>query len=97
MIVVLKKSILLLFKINSSRIAIRLFSFNKILLFIKKLAFDGFYPLLVVLKNRFLLLLKKKNRFLLFLKTKLSKSKNGVDMKAYRSLLEIVEAPRGAN
>jgi len=27
------------------RIAIRLFSFNKILLFIKKLAFDGFYPL----------------------------------------------------
>jgi len=36
------------------RIQIRLFSFNKILLFIKKLAFDGFYPLLVVLKNRFL-------------------------------------------
>jgi len=34
-----------------SRIAIRLFSFNKILLFIKKLAFDGFYPLLVVLKK----------------------------------------------
>jgi len=33
----------------TSRIAIRLFSFNKILLFIKKLAFDGFYPLLVVL------------------------------------------------
>jgi len=31
----------------TSRIAIRLFSFNKILLFIKKLAFDGFYPLLV--------------------------------------------------
>jgi len=30
---------------------IRLFSFNKILLFIKKLAFDGFYPLLVVLKK----------------------------------------------
>jgi len=30
----------------TSRIAIRLFSFNKskILLFIKKLAFDGFYP-----------------------------------------------------
>ena len=26
--------------------AIRLFSFNKILLFIKKLSFDGFYPLL---------------------------------------------------
>jgi len=43
----------------TSRIAIRLFSFNKILLFIKKLAFDGFYPLLVVLKkNRFLLLFK---------------------------------------
>jgi len=35
----------------TSRIAIRLFSFNKILLFIKKLAFDGFYPLLVVLKK----------------------------------------------
>jgi len=32
----------------SSRIAISLFSFNKILLFIKKLAFDGFYPPLVV-------------------------------------------------
>jgi len=44
----------------TSRIAIRLFSFNKILLFIKKLAFDGFYPLLVVL-NRFLLLFKKKS------------------------------------
>jgi len=29
-------------------------------LFIKKLAFDGFYPILVVLKNRFLLLFKKK-------------------------------------
>jgi len=43
----------------TSRIAIRLFSFNKILLFIKKLAFDGFYPILVVLKNRFLLLFKK--------------------------------------
>ena len=28
---------------------LRLFSFNKILLFIKKLAFGGFYPLLVVL------------------------------------------------
>jgi len=28
---------------------------------------------------------------------KLSKSKNGVDKKAYQSLLEIVEAPRGAN
>jgi len=44
----------------TSRIAIRLFSFNKILLFIKKLAFDGLkYPLLVVLKkNRFLLLFK---------------------------------------
>ena len=40
----------------TSRIAIRLFSFNKILLFIKKLVFDCFYPLLVVLsKNRFLL------------------------------------------
>jgi len=37
---------------KTSRIAIRLFSFNKILLFIKKLAFDGFYPLLVVLKNQ---------------------------------------------
>jgi len=35
----------------TSRIAIRLFSFNKILLFIKKLAFDGFYPLLLVLKK----------------------------------------------
>jgi len=35
----------------TSRIAIRLFSFNKILLFIKKLAFDGFYPILVVLKK----------------------------------------------
>ena len=46
--------------IPSNSIAIRLFSFNKILLFIKKLAFDGFYPLLVVLKNRFLLLFKKK-------------------------------------
>jgi len=34
----------------TSRIAIRLFSFNKILLFIKKLAFDGFYPLLVAIK-----------------------------------------------
>jgi len=30
----------------TSRIAIRLFSSNKILFFIKKLAFDGFYPLL---------------------------------------------------
>jgi len=29
--------------------ALRLFSFNKILLFIKKLAFDGFYPILVEL------------------------------------------------
>jgi len=44
----------------TSRIAIRLFSFNKILLFIKKLAFDGFYPLLVVSKNRFLLFKKNK-------------------------------------
>jgi len=44
----------------TSRITIRLASFNKILLFIKKLAFDGFYPLLVVLsKNRFLLCLNK--------------------------------------
>jgi len=33
----------------TSRIAIRIFSFNNILLFIKKLAFDGFYPLVVVL------------------------------------------------
>ena len=50
----------------TSRIAIRLFSFNKILLFIKKLAFDGFYPLIVDLKtNRFLLCSKKTNRFLL--------------------------------
>jgi len=44
----------------TSRIAIRLFSFNKILLFTKKLAFDGFYPLLVVLKN---VCLKKKIDF----------------------------------
>ena len=41
----------------TKRIAIKLFSFNKILLFIKKLlikklAFDGFYPLLVVLKKK---------------------------------------------
>jgi len=35
----------------TSRIAIRLFSFNKILLFIKKLAFDGFYPLLRCFKK----------------------------------------------
>jgi len=36
-------------------------------LFIKKLAFDGFYPLLVVLKNRFLLLFKKtKSIFVVF-------------------------------
>jgi len=34
--------------VSDYRIAIRLFSFNKILLFIKKLAFDGFYPLLVL-------------------------------------------------
>jgi len=40
----------------TSWIAIRLFSFNKILLFIKKLPFDAFYPLQVVLQNnRFLL------------------------------------------
>jgi len=48
----LKKSIFVLFK------KFRLFSFNKILLFIKKLAFDGFYPLLVVLKKSILLLFK---------------------------------------
>jgi len=47
----------------TSRIAIRLFSFNKILLFIKKLAFDGFYPL-VVLKKKidFCCCLKKKKK-----------------------------------
>jgi len=45
----------------TSRIAIRLFSFNKILLFIKKLAFDGFYPLLVVLKKS-TFVVEKKNR-----------------------------------
>jgi len=49
----------------TSRVAIRLFSFNKILLFIKKLPFDGFYPLLVVLqKNRFLFCLKTRLLFL---------------------------------
>jgi len=41
----------------TSRIAIRLFSFTKILLFTKKLAFDGFYPLLwcykIKINNRF--------------------------------------------
>jgi len=47
----------------TSRIAIRLFSFNKILLFIKKLAFDGFYPPLECFKkNRFLLLFEKEKK-----------------------------------
>jgi len=32
-------------------------------LFIKKLAFDGFCPLLVVLKNIYFCCLKKKNEF----------------------------------
>jgi len=51
----------------TSRIAIRLFSFNKILLFIKKLAFDGFYPLQVVLKrNRFFVVGKKNKQEYLF-------------------------------
>jgi len=36
------------------------------ILFIKKLAFDGFYPLLVVLKNRFLLFKKKKKKHFFF-------------------------------
>jgi len=59
----------------TSRIAIRLFSFNKILLFIKKLAFDGFNPILVVLKNRFLLLFKKKKNYI-----KLLEKRNGHEL-----------------
>jgi len=35
----------------------------KILLFIKKLAFDGFYPLLVVLKKSIFVVVKKKLLF----------------------------------
>jgi len=44
----------------TSRIAIRLFSFNKILLFIKKLAFDGFYPLVAKKKKIDFCCFKKK-------------------------------------
>jgi len=42
-------SVFLIVHLIFSRIVVRLFSFNKVLLFIKKLAFDGFYPLIVVL------------------------------------------------